>query len=153
MRVKHLLGVVAGAALVAALPLTALARAAPSPQTFVIGVDHADAANQQPFPPFNRLFEYTDFFARDVRVHQSDTIDFQAAPGSFQIVALAKSERVARSVYPVAFNDAEGPAAFDTAIGTGAPKVDLGPSNFSASGAYSFQCVVHDRMQGTLNVK
>ncbi len=62
-------------------PLTALTGAAPSPQTFVIGVDHADAANQQPFPPFNRLFEYTDFFARDLRDHQGDRL-----PGGARLV-------------------------------------------------------------------
>lgn len=116
------------------MPVTSIARAAPAPQTFVIGVDHADAANQQPFPPFNRLFEYTDFFTRDLRVHKGDSIDFQAAPGSFHIVALAKSEKVARSVYPVAFTDADGPASIDTAVGTGEPKIVLGPSNNSITG-------------------
>ncbi len=72
--------------------------APPPAQTVTIGVDHADPANQQ--PEKGRLFEYTDFFSRNVSIHSGDTIDFQVAPGGFHVITLAKSEDVARSVYP-----------------------------------------------------
>jgi plastocyanin len=107
------------------------ARAAAAP--LVIGVDHADAANQQPFPPFDRVFEYSDFFSRQVTVHQGDTIDFRTAPFSFHVVALATSESVARSVYPFIYTDADGDGA-DTATGSGQPKIIYGPSNYPITG-------------------
>ena len=112
--------------------LPAFASEGSGPQTLTIGVDHVDPANQQPFPPFNRLFEYTDFFSRQVTVHQGDTLNFRAAPGSFHIVALAKSEAVARQVYPVALADEDG--GQDTALGSGSAKIVLGPSNFPITG-------------------
>jgi len=96
----------------------------------VIGVDHIDTANQQPFPPYNRLFEYTDFFSRSVRVHQGDTIDFQTQPGSFHIVALARDEAAARRAYPpIMLNMNDMPAP-----GTGLPKIIFGPGNFPVTG-------------------
>jgi plastocyanin len=62
-----------------------------------------------------------------VRVHKGDTLDFRTAPGAFHIVALSRSEQAARSAYPVALLDLDDPPA----IGTGKPKVELGPSNGS----------------------
>src|SRR5256712_9658555 len=100
----------------------------------VIGVDHADFANQQPFPPFNRLFEYTDFFSRQVTIQTGDTIDFRSAPGSFHIVALARTELWARSTYPVALADNDGGGATDIATGSGTTKLVIGPSNFPITG-------------------
>jgi plastocyanin len=128
VRLKHAVGVVLSGVLALALPGMAFAGAPARP--LVIGVDHVDRANQQ--PALNRLFEYTDFFSRQVQVQTGATIDFRYAPGSFHIVALATSEKVARSVYPIAFTDADG--GFDTAIGSGRPKIVLGPSNFSITG-------------------
>jgi plastocyanin len=101
------------------------------PQKLVIGVDHDDAANQQPFPQ-GRVFEYTDFFSRQVSAHAGDTLNFRAAPFSFHIVGLAKSEAVARSVYPVAFADKDG--GQDTATGSGSAKIVIGLSNFPITG-------------------
>lgn len=95
----------------------------------MIGVDHVDAANQQ--PQNNRVFEYTDFFSRDVSVHTGDTINLQAAPFSFHIIGLAKSADVGRKVYPLAIPDTGDPIL---ALGSGLPKITLGPSNFSITG-------------------
>jgi plastocyanin len=100
----------------------------------VIGIDHADAANQQPFPPFNRLFEYTDFFSRQVTVHSGDTIDFRVAPGAFHVVALARDENWARRTYPVAFADNDGGGATDIATGSATNKLGFGVSNFPIMG-------------------
>lgn len=93
-------------------------------------VDHVDQANQQPFAPFNRLFEYTDFFARSVTVHQGDTIDFQAQPGSFHIVALAADQAAARRAYPTNPLDTDNPDA----PGSGLPKIGFGTGNFPVTG-------------------
>lgn len=109
----------------------AAAKPAAGPQTRTIGVDWLDPDNQQ--PNAGRVFEYTDFFTRDVRIHSGDTLDFRAAPGSFHIVSLAKSETVARQVYPVAFADADHDGA-DIATGSGTDKVIFGPSNFPITG-------------------
>jgi hypothetical protein len=95
----------------------------------VIGVDHADLANQQ--PDQHRIFEYTDFFSRSVSVHTGDFIDFRAAPGSFHIVALAANETVARKVYPVAYAETVDPKP---ATGSGVAKLAFGPSNFPITG-------------------
>jgi plastocyanin len=119
------------AAWVLALAPPAAATPAPTPQTLTIGVDWADPANQQ--PNAGRVFEYTDFFSRQVTIHSGDTLDFKAAPGSFHIVALASSEAVARTVYPVALADADRDGA-DIAIGSGTDKVIFGPSNFPITG-------------------
>jgi plastocyanin len=131
MRIARLPAFAAGMALIAGVQLSVPA-AASAP--LVIGVDHADFANQQPFPPFNRLFEYTDFFSRQVTIHTGDTIDFRSAPGSFHIVALARTELWARSTYPVALADNDGSGATDIATGSGTNKVVFGPSNFPIVG-------------------
>jgi len=68
----------------------------------LVGVDHADPANQ--IPPTGRVLEYTTFFTRETRVRRSK---FQAAPGSFHIVGLSRDEPKARSVYPVDYNGQE----------------------------------------------
>jgi hypothetical protein len=128
VHLKHAVGIVLSGVLALATP--ALAFAGAPARTVVIGVDHVDPANQQ--PANFRIFEYTDFFSRQISIHTGDTIDFRYAPGSFHIVSLATSEAVARSVYPIALTDADG--GFDTAIGTGKPKIVLGPSNFSITG-------------------
>jgi plastocyanin len=101
--------------------------APPSPQTVTVGVDHADPANQQ--PQKGRVFEYTDFFSRDVTIHSGDTIDFQVAPGAFHIVALAESETKARAVYPVGYTDKDDPNGPN-----GAPKLVNGPGGFPVLG-------------------
>jgi len=93
------------------------------PRTLVIGVDHADPANQQPGQ--GRVFEYTDFFSRNIRIRQGDTLDFRTAPGAVHVVALARDEHAARTTYPVALLDSDDP----NAIGSGRPKIELGPSN------------------------
>jgi plastocyanin len=115
---------VLSAALLLVPQLPAFAQAQSGPQTLVIGVDHPDMANQRPDQA--RVFEYTDFFSRDVSVRSGDTIDFHFAPGSFHVIALAPNEQVARTVYPVALLDIEDN---HVAPGTGFPKVQLGPSN------------------------
>ncbi|MGZ4205941.1 MAG: cupredoxin domain-containing protein [Actinomycetota bacterium] len=97
----------------------------PSPSSIVVGVDHVDPANQD--FQHGRLFEYTDFFARSVAVHQGETIDFRTAPGAFHIVALAADEGAARAAYPIAYPDEEQAA-------NGGPKLGLGPSNFPIQG-------------------
>jgi plastocyanin len=101
-------------------PLTA---SAATPRTLVIGVDHLDVDNQQ--PQNGRLFEYTDFFTREVRVHKGDTLDFRYAPGTFHIVAVARDEAQARKTFPIALLDQDDP----NAIGSGLKKIELGPSN------------------------
>jgi plastocyanin len=101
--------------------------APPPPQTITVGVDHADPANQQ--PDKGRVFEYTDFFSRDVTIHSGDTIDFQVAPGAFHVVALAKSEAKARSVYPVGYADKDDPNGPN-----GAAKLVQGPGGFPVVG-------------------
>jgi plastocyanin len=102
--------------------------AAGASQPLVIQVDHVDAANQQPFPPFLRFFEYADFFSRSVRVHQGDTIDFQAQPFSFHVVALAANRDAALRAYPAVLPDVDRDGA-DVAVGSGLPKIIEGPSN------------------------
>lgn len=89
----------------------------------VVGVDHTDVANQD--FAHGRVFEYTDFFSRSVTVHRGAVVDFRTAPGFFHVIALAKSEAVARRAYPVLRNDVDDPAA-----PSGAPKVAVGPGFF-----------------------
>lgn len=120
-------GAVVAFATTGAVP--ALAQQTSPPQTLVVGVDYADRANQQ--PDQQRVFEYTDFFTRAVTVHTGDTLNFRAAPGSFHIIALAPNEAAGRAAYPVGFPD---PLDKSPATGTGGPKIDLGPSNFSITG-------------------
>jgi plastocyanin len=116
---------------VVALATPVSAKPALGAQTLMIGVDMADPANQQ--PNAGRVIEYTDFFSRNVRIHTGDTLDFHVAPGSFHIVSLAKSEKVARKVYPVALADVDHDGA-DIADGSGVAKVIFGPSNFPITG-------------------
>src|SRR3989442_136255 len=132
MRLARLPAIATGAALLVSVQLSVPAAAATAP--LVIGVDHGDFANQQPFPPFNGLFEYTDFFSRQVTIHTGDTIDFRSAPGSFHIVALARTELWARSTYPVALADNDGGGLTDIATGSGTNKLAFGPSNFPITG-------------------
>ena len=112
----------AAALAASAILITAVPAAAQS-HTVVIGVDHVDAANQDPAK--GRLFEYTDFFSRAVTVHQGDVVDFRTAPAAFHIVGLARTDAEARAAYPVAALDTDDPNAPN-----GAPKILLGPSNF-----------------------
>jgi plastocyanin len=98
----------------------------------VIGIDYADPANQQ--PQAGRVFEYTDFFSREVSVHSGDTINFRVAPGAFHVVALASNEGLARQVYPVTLADNDGSGATDIAAGSGTNKLVFGPSNFPITG-------------------
>jgi hypothetical protein len=93
----------------------------------VIGVDHADLANQN--PAAGRVFEYTAFFNRDISVHSGAVVDFQAAPASFHIVGLSSNEPKARAVYPIAYPDAD-----DANAPNGGVRVALGPSNFPITG-------------------
>jgi plastocyanin len=126
MTLRQLARFCASCAIVLSVQVPALAQSTTTPQTLVIGVDHVDLANQQ--PQNHRVFEYTDFFSREVSVHTDDTLDFQASPASLHVVALAANEPVARKVYPVTFADSEDPIV---APGTGLSKIGLGPSNFS----------------------
>ena len=114
---------VAGALALTSIVGAASAVSAGGPRTLVIGVDHVDAANQD--PAHGRLFEYHDFFSRSVTVHTGDVVDFRTAPGAFHIVGLAKSDATARAAYPVAFADRDDPNAPN-----GAPKIAFGPSNY-----------------------
>ena len=116
------------------LPVTA---AAASPQTFVIGVDHADPANQQldangvPTTPPGvqpKVFEYTDFFTRSIKVHQGDTIDFRFAIPD-HLIQVASSEAAARQQLPL-FTPDETTAVEGNALGSGGPKIVLGPAIF-----------------------
>jgi hypothetical protein len=120
-------GVVALAAVHAlAAPTTAAADGTP----VTITVDRVDPANQQPYPPFNRLFEYNDFFSRSVSVHRGDLVNFQAQPFTFHIVALASDEAGARQAYPMVELDTDDAPA----IGTGLPKIIFGDGNFPVTG-------------------
>jgi hypothetical protein len=96
----------------------------------IIRIGHADRDNQQPFPPFNRLFEYADFFSREVSVHRGDTVNFQTQPFSFHIVALAADEEAARKAYPVIeLNTGEAPSP-----ATGLPTISFGDGAFPVTG-------------------
>ncbi len=94
------------------IPTTAMASS-----TVTIGVGHADFQNQNPFQ--NRVFEYTDFFSRDVTVHAGNLVDFQTAPAEFHAIALAPF------VIPLPVFLADPDDA--PAKGTGLPKVAGGP--------------------------
>jgi plastocyanin len=93
----------------------------------VVGVDHADPANQNPAQ--GRVFEYTTFFGRDISVHSGAVVDFQAAPGSFHIVGLTSNEAKARAVYAIGYGDTE-----DAKGPNGAVKMVFGPSNYPVTG-------------------
>jgi plastocyanin len=95
-----------------------------------IRVTHPDPENQLPFPPANRLFEYADFFSRAVTVHRGDTVNFQAQPFSFNIVALAADEPAARAAYPIIeLRTADAPVP-----GSGAPGISFGNGAFPVVG-------------------
>src|SRR5579871_3832415 len=97
----------------AAVSLPPLATPAFGASTLVIGVDHADPANQQ--PQNDRVLEYTDFFSRSVTVNTGQVLDFRTAPGTAHAVGLAPSQAVARQVYPLVGLDRDDP----NAIGSG----------------------------------
>jgi plastocyanin len=121
MHLPRIVGVlVVGGALVGAqVPVSA----SPAPSTLVIGVDHQDAANQR--PDQGRLFEYTDFFSRSVKVHQSDTLDFNFQ--GFHILGVAKSEAFATSQQPLATPDRDDPPS----VASGKPKISVNPVVFA----------------------
>ncbi len=78
-----------------------------------IGVDHFDPATQN-FGE-GRVFAYTDFFTgaatvdapRTATVKQGDTIDFQFAPGSFHVIAVAPSGSATRAAVPLFVSDSD----------------------------------------------
>ena len=134
-------------------PASAAAKPATSPHTLVIGVDHLDAANQQPFgfdcgptPPFY--------------------IGVPPTPGAPPpSVCVEPGER-----QPEAIGD-PGNAPPGTLLSSPSQLVDAGlrvgtaygvrPSSqrwslrtgpTTATGVYQFQCTVHDWMRGTLTV-
>lgn len=111
-----------------AAPFAAASEVPDEPLT--ITVDRVDPPNQQPFPPFNRLYEYTDFFSRDVKVHHGDIINFQAQPFTLHIVALAANEGAARRAYPMIELDTDDAPA----VGSGKPKIIFGTGNFPVTG-------------------
>jgi hypothetical protein len=123
-RIRYLAYVVAALGISAAALSPVMATSAPGPSVLVVGVDHVDPANQR--PDQNRVFEYTDFFSRNVTVHRHEVLDFRLAPGAFHVIGVAKEQEVARRVYPVATLDTNDA----NAIGSGDPKIKLGPSNF-----------------------
>ena len=110
---------------------------AASAQTFTIGVDHLDPANQQldangrPTTPPGvqpKVFEYTDFFTRSIKVHQGDTVDFLFAIPD-HLIQVASNEAAARQQLPL-FTPDETTAVEGNALGSGGPKVVLGPAVF-----------------------
>jgi plastocyanin len=120
------------------VPVTASAASA---QTFIIGVDHADPANQQldangrsTAPPGvqPKVFEYTDFFTRSIKVHQGDTVDFRFAVPD-HLIQLASNEAAARQALPL-FTPDEITAVEGNALGSGGPKIVLGPAVFLGFG-------------------
>jgi plastocyanin len=122
------------------LPISASAKIVPA-HTFTIGVDHADPANQQldnngnPTTPPGvqaKVFEYTDFFTRSLKVHQGDTVDFRFAIPD-HLITVAPDEAAARQQLPL-FAPDERTAAEGNALGSGGPKVVLGPAVFLGFG-------------------
>jgi plastocyanin len=120
------------------VPVTASAASA---QTFTIGVDHADPANQQldangfPTTPPGvqaKVFEYTDFFTRSTKVHQGDTVDFRFAVPD-HLIQVASNEAAARQALPL-FTPDEITAVEGNALGSGGPKIVLGPAVFLGFG-------------------
>jgi plastocyanin len=177
MHLPRIVGVLAvGGALVAAqVPVSAS-----TPSTLKIGVDHVDPANQR--PDQGRLFEYTDFFSRSVKVHQADTLDFNFQ--GFHILGVARSESFAKSQQPLATADRDDPPS----VSTGKPKISVNPVVFAfgsgcgwtapcdytggndlkisgpaqgsdwnvtinaAPGTYTYFCYIHPGMRGKLQV-
>jgi plastocyanin len=95
--------------------------------TLTIGVDHLDLANQN-FAA-GRVFGYNDFFSRAVTVHAGDTLDFQTAFG-LHILSMTTDVAAARASTPLALLDTDDP----NAVGSGAPKIQLGPAFLAGSG-------------------
>ncbi|HYS02047.1 MAG TPA: hypothetical protein VET82_06835 [Candidatus Eisenbacteria bacterium] len=129
----------AAAVLPLMLGLASMPASATAAAPLVIGVDAFDPANQVDFGPGGppgRIFEYTDFFSRQVTVHSGGAIDLRSAPGSFHVVALARDENWARSTYPVAFADNDGSGPTDIAAGSGTNKLGFGVSNFPLTGSH-----------------
>jgi plastocyanin len=125
MRWKSAFSVLASLALFGALQgVTGLAAGG---QTLTIGVDHVDAANQD-FAA-GRVFGYNDFFSRAVTVHSGDTLDFKTAFG-LHILSMTTDVAAARQALPLALLDTDDP----NAVGSGAPKIQLGPAFFATTG-------------------
>ncbi|MDQ6876727.1 MAG: hypothetical protein M3082_03315, partial [Candidatus Dormibacteraeota bacterium] len=121
------------------VPVTASAASA---QTFTIGVDHLDPANQQidahgvPTTPPGvqpKVFEYTDFFTSSLKVHRGDTVDFRFALAD-HLIQVASNEAAARQQLPL-FTPDETTAVEGNALGSGGPKIVLGPAVFLLFGS------------------
>ncbi|PXX71566.1 hypothetical protein DFR70_1011000 [Nocardia tenerifensis] len=110
----------------------------------IIRIGHRDEANQQPFPPFHRLFEYTDFFPRSVTVRRGDRVNFQTQPFSFDIVALAADENLARAAYPIIELNHDDPPT----LGTGLPSLSFGDGAFPVTGGSTSGGGLIDRSRG-----
>src|ERR1700674_612819 len=167
MHLRRWLTLLPGLGLVAGLQVPGPAAApADGPQTFVIGVDHADPLNQQldahgnPTTPPGvqaKVFEYTDFFTRSVKVHSGDTLDFRFAVPD-HMIAVAPNEAAARldgtlfqlppggppgpplalPLFPL-FRPDETTGGEGNAIGSRGPKVEAGLANLAAF-AFSPSC-------------
>lgn len=121
------MGVLAASGVLLATQVCALTAQVPS--TLVIGVDHLDKANQS--QGSGRVFEYTDFFSRSVKVHQGDTLDFRFLPPPFiHIIALAKTEQLAETMKPLHFVDTDDPPS----VATGKPKLIINQAVVRGSG-------------------
>jgi len=94
------------------------------PQTRTIGVDNAGSSVAHPF------WSYTDFFTRSVAIHSGDTLHFRV-DNAFHVLALAKSQSVARTAYPLFIPDEQ--AGGETAPGAGGSRILLGPAFGPAS--------------------
>jgi plastocyanin len=134
MRFKPILSIAGITAVLAVgIPISASATA---PQTYTIGVDHFDPLNQQINPatgmPLDggKFIEYTDFFTRSVKVHSGDVLDFRVALPDHLVQVTPGPEADARQQFPLFFPDEEN------ALGSGGPKVLLGPAVFSAFGGF-----------------
>ena len=75
------------------------------------------------------MFGYNDFFSRAVTVHSGDTLDFKTAFG-FHILSATTDVAAARAALPLALLDTDDP----NAVGSGAPKIQLGPAFFASNG-------------------
>ncbi|HVH64400.1 MAG TPA: hypothetical protein VM674_00060 [Candidatus Acidoferrum sp.] len=112
----------AALAIATALPLAiAIPASAGNGNTLVIGVGHADPANQN--PQTGRVWSYTDFFSRTVTVHPGDSLDFRTAPGEFHVIALTTDEAAVRAANRIFAPDSDDA----NAAGSGKPKITLGP--------------------------
>jgi len=96
----------------------------------IVRIGHADPENQQPYPPFLRLYEYADFFPRTITVHRGDTVNFQTQPFSFHIVALSADEEAARRAYPIIELNTDD----DPAVATGMATLSFGDGAFPVTG-------------------